>query len=75
MPARALPPRGQRIADEREVAVTWIDADLADWSPAAEAFELVIVFYLQLPVQLRRRLHRTMAAGLAPGGTILDRRP
>ena len=63
--------KGRRIADQRGVAVTWIDADLADWSPAAEAFDLVIVFYLQLPQEQRRPLHRRMATAVAPGGTML----
>src|SRR5579875_3252990 len=63
--------KGRRIADERGVSVTWINADLADWSPAAEAFNQVIVFYLQLPEQLRRSVHRRLATGLAPGGTML----
>lgn len=63
--------RGRRIAEEQGVEVTWVEADLDDWSPAAEAFDLVAVFYLQLPPDLRRRVYRNMATGLAPGATML----
>ncbi len=63
--------KGRRVADGRGVEVTWITADLADWSPPVGAFDLVIVFYLQLPGPLRRLVYRRMASGLAPGGTIL----
>lgn len=63
--------KGHRIAEQRGVSVTWVNADVANWSPAAEAFNLVIVFYLQLPEQQRRSVHRRMATGLAPGGTML----
>ena len=41
--------KAARLAAERGVAVESIEADLAEWTPPAEAFDLVIVFYLQLP--------------------------
>jgi SAM-dependent methyltransferase len=63
--------KGRRLANQRGVAVTWIEADLGTWSPPAEGFDLVMVFYLQLPPELRRSVHRRMAIGLAPGGTML----
>lgn len=63
--------KGRRVAAGRDVDVTWVEADLADWAPAAGAFDLVIIFYLHLPAALRRRVHRRMATGLAAGGTIL----
>jgi SAM-dependent methyltransferase len=63
--------RGRRIAAERGVEVTWVEADVTDWAPAAEAFDLVAIFYLQLPSDLRRRVYRNMATGVARGGTML----
>ena len=63
--------KARRIADERGVTATWVAADLAEWTPAAESFDLVIVFYLQLPADQRRKIHQQMAAALAPGGTML----
>src|SRR5579875_1878472 len=53
------------------VTVDWINADLLQWTPVAGAFDLVIVFYLQLPAAQRRQVYRRMATGVAPGGTML----
>jgi SAM-dependent methyltransferase len=63
--------KGRRLADHRGVPVTWVNADLTDWSPAPEAFDLVIVFYLQLPGEQRHRVYQRMATAVAPGGTML----
>jgi SAM-dependent methyltransferase len=63
--------KGQRLADERGVNVDLVHADLLEWKPPAGGFDLVIVFYLQLPGEERRQVLRRMAAGLAPGGTML----
>lgn len=63
--------KGRRLADRSEVAVEWVEADVAEWSPPAEAFDLVIVFYLHLPAELRRTVYGRMAAAVAPGGTMV----
>jgi 2-polyprenyl-3-methyl-5-hydroxy-6-metoxy-1,4-benzoquinol methylase len=61
----------RRLANERGVEVEWIRADLREWAPAAAAFELVAVLYLQLPGPERRLVLGGAAAALAPGGTML----
>jgi SAM-dependent methyltransferase len=58
-------------AAEKGVAVDWVHADLMEYEAESEAFDLVMVFYLHLPVADRRRVLRTMRAALAPGGTLL----
>ncbi|MDE3203201.1 MAG: class I SAM-dependent methyltransferase [Acidobacteriota bacterium] len=63
--------KGARLASDRGVEVTWVEADLQDWSPPAGAFDLVAVFYLQVPAAERRRIYRRMADAVAPGGTML----
>ncbi len=63
--------KARRLADQRAVTVDWINADLLQWTPVAGAFDLVIVFYLQLPAAQRRQVYRRMATGVAPGGTML----
>jgi SAM-dependent methyltransferase len=59
------------LAGERGVKVDWIEADLAEWVPPARAFDLVVVFYLQLPPALRTEVYGRMAEAVAPDGTIL----
>ncbi len=62
--------KGQRLAADRGVAVTWVTADATTWEPTG-SFDLVLVFYLQLPADERRRALRTAVRALAPGGTFL----
>jgi 2-polyprenyl-3-methyl-5-hydroxy-6-metoxy-1,4-benzoquinol methylase len=60
----------RRLADERGVAVRWVECDLLEWQPA-EAFELVVVLYLQLPAAERRLVLGRAASTVAPGGIML----
>jgi 2-polyprenyl-3-methyl-5-hydroxy-6-metoxy-1,4-benzoquinol methylase len=59
------------LARRRRVEVEWVLADVLDWSPPAEAFELVLVLYLQLPADERRQVLAGAATAVAPGGTLL----
>jgi SAM-dependent methyltransferase len=59
------------LAAERAVDVEWIEADVVAWTPPARAYELVCVFYLQLPASERPIALARAAAGVRPGGTLL----
>ncbi len=48
----------------------WICADVTGWQ-SAERFELVVVFYLQVPEAQRRAALGSAARALVPGGTLL----
>ena len=61
----------RRLAGDRGVAVEWLVADVVEWEPPADAFDLVVVLYLHLPAEERRPIMRRAAAALAGGGTIL----
>ena len=63
--------KARRLADDRAASVDWVNADLADWDPPEDVFDLVIVFYLQLPEAERHRVYGRMAGGLVSGGTML----
>jgi SAM-dependent methyltransferase len=63
--------RARSLATERGVEVDWVEADVVEWPPPPEAFDLVIVFYLHLPAALRRRVMGHAEAALAPGGNLL----
>ena len=63
--------KGRRLAAERGVDVTWVCADATTWSPPTEGYELVVVCYLQLPAEQRRRAIGVAGRALAPGGTLL----
>lgn len=59
------------LAAERAVDAEWIEADVVAWTPPARAYELVCVFYLQLPASERPIALARAAAGVRPGGTLL----
>jgi SAM-dependent methyltransferase len=51
--------------------VDWVVADLSDYTPPRDAFELALVAYLQVDAPLRAKVLASAAAALAPGGTLL----
>jgi SAM-dependent methyltransferase len=59
------------LAVERAVDAEWIEADVVAWTPPARAYDLVCVFYLQLPAPERRTALAHAAAAVRPGGTLL----
>lgn len=63
--------KGRRLAAERGVEVDWICADATTWDPGDARFDLVAVFYLQLPAEQRRRAMANAGQALAPGGTLV----
>ncbi len=68
--------RAHRIAGERlgELAADRfhaVHADLFSYEPPAQAFDLVIVIYLQVAADERRPVLRAAARAVAPGGHLL----
>ena len=62
--------KAARLAATNGVTVEWVCADVTTWQPI-ELFDLVAVFYLQLPEAPRRAAMTSAARALAPGGTLL----
>jgi SAM-dependent methyltransferase len=63
--------KAEGLAGSRGARVEWVLADLLDYEPAALAYDLVLVFYLQLPAPERRLVLRRAAGGVTPGGALL----
>jgi SAM-dependent methyltransferase len=63
--------KANRVAKARGVDAEFQVADLTEWDPAGEQWDLVLVFYLQLPAGERRVVLQTAAGAVAPGGTLL----
>jgi SAM-dependent methyltransferase len=63
--------KARQLEDARGVHPEWIAADLLDYRPEPGTFELVIVFYLQVPAPERTPILKTAATAIAPGGTFL----
>jgi SAM-dependent methyltransferase len=63
--------KAERLAARRGVEVEWSLADVLEYEPEPEAFDLVAVLYLQLPRDELGRALRMAAAAVAPGGTLI----
>ena len=51
--------------------MNWVQADLLDWQPEPDGYDLVLIAYLHLPSAELTRVFRAAAAAVAPGGTLL----
>lgn len=65
--------KGRKLAAARKVAdrVSFETADLRDYVPERQAFDLVALFYLQLPQAVLAPILKRAAEAVAPGGTLL----
>jgi len=64
--------RGRQLSAARgvdEARVDWIVADLRDFEPDRDFYDLVLIAYLQVSPELRATVMARAAAALAPGGT------
>lgn len=50
--------------------ITWAQADLTTWQPSRQ-FDLVTSHFMHLPTRLREPVFTSLAAAVAPGGTLL----
>jgi SAM-dependent methyltransferase len=67
--------RARRLADAApdgaSARLTVIRADVLDYQPEPDGFDLVVVAYLHLPADQRAAALRRAAGALTPGGTLL----
>jgi SAM-dependent methyltransferase len=66
--ARSL--AGQRLGDDADRLET-VHADLVTYEPEQQAYDLVVVAYLQVPEDVRRPVLQRAASAVAPGGRLL----
>ena len=65
--------KGRKLSAARgmdEAHVDWIVADLRDYEPERDAYDLVLIAYLQVSPVLRANVLARAAAALTPGGTV-----
>jgi SAM-dependent methyltransferase len=63
--------KARALARARGAQVEWVAADLLDYTPEPRAFDLALVFYLQVPAAERQPIMRAAADAVAPGGVFL----
>ena len=62
--------RARSLAAAQEVEVEWVRADVTAYEADPQAFELVLIAYLQVPEAARRTVLARAAAALAPAGEL-----
>jgi 2-polyprenyl-3-methyl-5-hydroxy-6-metoxy-1,4-benzoquinol methylase len=62
--------QAREIAREAGVEVEFIAADLAEWEPPTEAYDLVLLAYIQATAAERKLIHAKARRALAPGGRV-----
>lgn len=63
--------KGRALAEHQAVTVSWVLADLREWEPPPQEFDLVIILYLQPPADLRTLVWRRAAGAVAEGGRLI----
>lgn len=63
--------KARERAVREQLDIDFIGADLLEYEPAVDAFELVLVFYLQIPAPERRRVLERAALAVGADGTLL----
>ena len=63
--------RARELSAREHHSIEFVRADLLEYEPDPEAFDLVLVFYLQIPASERRVVLDRAAGGLRAGGTLL----
>jgi SAM-dependent methyltransferase len=62
--------RARQLAAAQHVAIEWVEADVTTYVPAAGAFQLVLIAYLQVPEASRRAVLAHAASALGVGGIL-----
>jgi len=63
--------KAARLARERGVAITTLQADLAQFPLGSAAWDGIVSIWCHLPPPLRARVHRDVVGALRPGGVFL----
>ena len=63
--------KAQRLAQENNVAIECVQADLADFTPGDNEWDGIISIFCPLPSGIRRALYARLEKALKPGGVFL----
>jgi SAM-dependent methyltransferase len=63
--------KARQRAEREGVAVRFVCADLVEYEPERDAFDLVLLLYLHIPSSQRASVHAKAGAALAPNGTLV----
>jgi SAM-dependent methyltransferase len=63
--------RAEAVDPSAAARIEWQQRDLTAWAPDSRSYDLVSAHFMHLPEPTRSALFRSLAAAVAPGGTLL----
>jgi trans-aconitate methyltransferase len=63
--------KARDLASSRGVHLQTVEADLADWTPASDSADAVVLTFVHLSPAIRLATHRRLMQALRPGGLVL----
>lgn len=63
--------KAHALAQEREVRIATVLADLADWTPEPDSVDALVLIYLHLPPSMRAAAHQRLMNALRPRGLLI----
>ena len=63
--------KAQTLANERQVVIQTVLADLNDWTPEPNSADALALIYLHLPPSLRAAAHQRLMTALRPRGLLI----
>lgn len=63
--------KAQTLANERQVVIQTVLADLNDWTPEPNSADVLVLIYLHLPPSLRAAAHQRLITALRPRGLLI----
>lgn len=63
--------QAKAVAADRGLDASFEAVDLVSWDPGDRTWDLVVLSYLQLPEEARRRVHEAAVRAVAPDGRLI----
>jgi cyclopropane fatty-acyl-phospholipid synthase-like methyltransferase len=63
--------KAEKLAQKHRVSIETIHVDLAEYTIKENAWDSIVSISCHLPSELRRKIHKSVVAGLKEGGTFL----
>ncbi|MDO9256577.1 MAG: class I SAM-dependent methyltransferase [Bacteroidales bacterium] len=60
-----------KLAEHNNVQIVYSIQSLDDWNPEPDQYDCIVLIFVHLPEELRKRVHQSAIKALKPGGIII----